>query len=64
MNKDGERSERERVLKEWKRYMKVVFAPWTGSTGVGIEGAVEFKLTGAGIKAVCGDVPSKVAEAG
>jgi DNA repair protein RAD57 len=64
MNRDGERSDRERVLKEWKRYMKVVFAPWTGPTGVGIEGAVEFRITGAGIKAVDGDVSAKVVEDG
>jgi DNA repair protein RAD57 len=65
MNADGERSEREMVLKEWKRYMKVVFAPWTGPTGVGIEGAVEFKITGVGIKSVVDDgVPTKVVKGG
>lgn len=45
----------ERVLKKWRRWVKVVFAPWTRPSGAGIEGAVEFHITGAGIKAVGGE---------
>jgi DNA repair protein RAD57 len=42
----------ERVLKKWRRWVKVVFAPWTRPSGPGVDGAVEFLITGAGIKAV------------
>jgi DNA repair protein RAD57 len=42
----------ERILKRWRRWVKVVFAPWTQPSGPGVEGAVEFLITGAGIKAV------------
>ena len=47
---EGERGER--ILKRWRRWVKVVFAPWTRPSGVGVEGAVEFLITGAGIKAI------------
>jgi len=48
---EGETGE-ERVLKRWRRWVKVVFVPWTAPSGAGVEGAVEFHITGAGIKAI------------
>ncbi|KAF3000449.1 hypothetical protein E8E14_006887 [Neopestalotiopsis sp. 37M] len=39
-------------LKNWKRWMKVVFAPHAKSSGPGFEDAVEFEVTMAGVKAV------------
>ncbi|OLN92212.1 DNA repair protein rhp57 [Colletotrichum chlorophyti] len=40
------------ALKNWRRWMKVVFAPHTKATGQGLDGAVEFAVTMAGLKAV------------
>ncbi|WYZ37345.1 hypothetical protein EsH8_II_000851 [Colletotrichum jinshuiense] len=40
------------ALKNWRRWMKVVFAPHTKATGQGLDGAVEFTVTMAGLKAV------------
>jgi DNA repair protein RAD57 len=42
----------ELILKRWRRWVKVVFAPWTRPSGMAFEGAVEFLITGAGIRAV------------
>lgn len=39
-------------LKAWRRWMKVVFAPHVAPTGQGLDGAVEFEVTMAGLKAV------------
>ncbi|KAF4776227.1 DNA repair protein RAD57 [Colletotrichum scovillei] len=40
------------ALKNWRRWMKVVFAPHSKATGQGLDGAVEFSVTMAGLKAV------------
>ncbi|CAG8952158.1 hypothetical protein HYFRA_00000897 [Hymenoscyphus fraxineus] len=40
------------TLKRWRRWMKVVFAPHVSETGSGLGGAVEFEITGSGMKAV------------
>ncbi|KAI0124939.1 DNA repair protein RAD57 [Xylariales sp. AK1849] len=39
-------------LRNWKRWMKVVFAPHVKSSGQGLDGAVEFEVTMEGLKAV------------
>lgn len=44
----------ELVLKRWRRWMKVVFAPHVGPSGTGIEGVVEFEIKGEGLKSVSG----------
>lgn len=57
---EGESDEEERgerVLKGWKRWMKVVFAPWVAPSGAGVEkGAVEFEIASVGIRAVAEEV--------
>lgn len=40
------------VLRSWRRWMKVVFAPHVGGTGPGVEGAVEFEVTAGGLRGV------------
>ncbi|KAF6840445.1 DNA repair protein RAD57 [Colletotrichum plurivorum] len=40
------------ALKNWRRWMKVVFAPHARATGQGLDGAVEFAVKMAGLKAV------------
>ncbi|TQN67954.1 DNA repair protein rhp57 [Colletotrichum shisoi] len=40
------------ALKNWRRWMKVVFAPHAKATSQGLDGAVEFAVTMAGLKAV------------
>ncbi|GKT86909.1 DNA repair protein RAD57 [Colletotrichum tofieldiae] len=40
------------ALKNWRRWMKVVFAPHAKATGQGLDGAIEFAVTMAGLKAV------------
>jgi DNA repair protein RAD57 len=47
----------ERILKKWRRWLKLVFAPWTAPSGAGVEGAVEFHITAAGIKAIESEEP-------
>jgi DNA repair protein RAD57 len=42
----------EPVLRKWRRWMKVVFAPHVGATGEGLDGAVEFEIRGDGLRAV------------
>ena len=42
----------EPVLRKWRRWMKVVFAPHVGPSGPGLEGAVEFEIRGEGIKSL------------
>jgi DNA repair protein RAD57 len=50
-----EESERgEPVLRRWKRWMKVVFAPHVGPSGPGLERAVEFEIRGEGVRSVRG----------
>jgi DNA repair protein RAD57 len=45
-DEDGSRGEP--ILKKWRRYMKVVFAPWAEGGGKG----VEFEIVGGGVRAV------------
>lgn len=40
------------MLKTWRRWMKVVFAPHVASTGPGLEGAAEFEINMGGLKGV------------
>jgi DNA repair protein RAD57 len=49
---DGDNTRTERSLKGWRRRVKVVFAPWAGPTDIGTQGAVEFRITSAGLEAV------------
>ena len=49
---DEESETGEPVLRKWKRWMKVVFAPHVGATGPGLEGAVEFEIRGDGVTSV------------
>lgn len=42
----------EAVLKRWRRWMKVVFAPHVGPTGPGVERAVEFEIRSEGVRSV------------
>ncbi|KAI1340134.1 DNA repair protein RAD57 [Xylariaceae sp. FL0016] len=39
-------------IRNWRRWMKVVFAPHVPGTGPGIEGAVEFEVTMGGLRGV------------
>ncbi|KUJ08504.1 P-loop containing nucleoside triphosphate hydrolase protein [Mollisia scopiformis] len=49
---DEETERGEPVLRKWKRWMKVVFAPHAKASGPGLEGAVEFQIRADGIAAV------------
>ncbi len=49
-DEDTERGEP--VLRRWRRWMKVVFAPHVAPSGPGLKGAVEFEIKGEGIRAV------------
>lgn len=51
---DDENERGEPVLRRWRRWMKVVFAPHAGPTGPGLDGAVEFEIRGEGVRAVSG----------
>ncbi|KAF4625066.1 hypothetical protein G7Y89_g13104 [Cudoniella acicularis] len=51
-DEDNERGEV--VLRRWRRWMKVVFAPHAGASGPGLQGAVEFEIKGEGLRAVKG----------
>jgi DNA repair protein RAD57 len=48
---DEENERGEPVLRKWRRWMKVVFAPHGAPSGPGLEGAVEFEIKGEGIRA-------------
>ena len=48
---DEENERGEPVLKKWRRWMKVVFAPHMAPSGPGLEGAPEFEIKGEGMKA-------------
>lgn len=39
----------ETVLRTWRRWMRVVFAPWCASGALGRQGVVEFKITESGL---------------
>lgn len=49
---DEENEGGEPVLRKWRRWMKVVFAPHVPPSGPGLEGAVEFEIKGEGMRAV------------
>lgn len=49
---DEENERGEPVLRKWRRWMKVVFAPHVAPSGPGLDGAVEFEIKGEGMKAV------------
>ena len=50
---DEENDRGEPVLRRWKRWMKVVFAPHVAASGPGLHGgAVEFEIRGDGIQSV------------
>ncbi|KAK8134732.1 GTP-binding protein y.t1.c1 [Apiospora sp. TS-2023a] len=40
------------ALRNWRRWMKVVFAPHVPGTGQGLEGAVEFEVNMGGLKSI------------
>lgn len=40
------------ILKTWRRWMKVVFAPHVAAMGPGLEGCAEFEITMGGLKGV------------
>ena len=49
---DEENERGEPVLRKWRRWMKVVFAPHVAPSGPGLDGAVEFEIRGDGIRSV------------
>lgn len=49
---EDEEGESTTMLRNWRRWMKVVFAPHVAGTGPGLDGAVEFEVTMGGIRAV------------
>lgn len=49
---DAENERGELVLKKWRRWMKVVFAPHVGGSGRGVEGSAEFEIKGEGVKSI------------
>ena len=54
VNEESERGEP--VLRKWRRWMKVVFAPHVAPSGPGLERAVEFEIRGEGVRSVRGGV--------
>ncbi|KAI1655769.1 DNA repair protein RAD57 [Daldinia decipiens] len=49
---DDEDGESTTMLRNWRRWMKVVFAPHVPGTGPGLDGAVEFEVTMGGLRGV------------
>ena len=49
---DEENDRGEPVLRKWRRWMKVVFAPHAAPSGPGLKGSVEFEVRGEGIRSV------------
>jgi DNA repair protein RAD57 len=49
---DEENERGEPILRKWRRWMKVVFAPHVAPSGPGLQGAVEFEIKGEGMGAV------------
>jgi len=49
---DEENERGEPVLRKWRRWMKVVFAPHVAPSGPGLQGAVEFEIKGEGMRSV------------
>jgi DNA repair protein RAD57 len=54
----------ELVLRRWRRWMKVVFAPHVGSSGPGLERAVEFEIRGEGVRSVGGNIEGEYGDHG
>ncbi|KAH7413170.1 P-loop containing nucleoside triphosphate hydrolase protein [Cadophora sp. MPI-SDFR-AT-0126] len=48
---DEENERGEPVLRKWRRWMKVVFAPHAAPSGPGVQDAVEFEIKGEGLAA-------------
>ncbi|KAK2624333.1 hypothetical protein QTJ16_006283 [Diplocarpon rosae] len=48
---DGENERGEPVIRKWRRWMKVVFAPHAAPSGPGVQDAVEFEIKGEGVAA-------------
>ncbi|KAI1106743.1 DNA repair protein RAD57 [Jackrogersella minutella] len=55
-DEDGETTT---TLRNWRRWMKVVFSPHVAGTGPGLDGAVEFEVTMGGVSAVDRDNKGK-----
>jgi len=51
------------TLRNWQRWMKVVFSPHAPASGPGVEDAVEFEINMGGVKAVKADVDKRKGEA-
>jgi DNA repair protein RAD57 len=49
---DEENERGEPVLRKWRRWMKVVFAPHVAPSGPGLECAIEFEIKGEGMRSV------------
>jgi DNA repair protein RAD57 len=49
---DEENERGEPVLRKWRRWMKVVFAPHVAPSGPGLQEAVEFEIKGEGMRAM------------
>ncbi|KAI6088979.1 DNA repair protein RAD57 [Hypoxylon rubiginosum] len=49
---DDEEGQSTTALRNWRRWMKVVFAPHVAGAGPGLDGAVEFEVTMGGLRAV------------
>ncbi|KAI8963353.1 DNA repair protein RAD57 [Daldinia sp. FL1419] len=60
-DEDGESTT---TLRNWRRWMKVVFAPHVPGTGPGLDGAVEFEVTMGGLRAVDRKGKKKVRDKG
>ncbi|KAI1095433.1 DNA repair protein RAD57 [Rostrohypoxylon terebratum] len=56
---DDEEGETTTTLRNWRRWMKVVFAPHVAGTGPGLDGAVEFEVTMGGVRGVDRDKGKK-----
>lgn len=52
MAADAENERGELVLKKWRRWMKVVFAPHVGGSGTDVDGSAEFEIRGEGVRSV------------
>ena len=56
---DEENERGETVLRIWRRWMKVVFAPHAEPSGPGLQGAIEFEIKGDGVRAKMKGTPGK-----
>ncbi|KAI9742417.1 MAG: hypothetical protein M1818_003951 [Claussenomyces sp. TS43310] len=51
METEAEKEAGEAALRRWRRYLKVVFAPWARPSGSRLQGAVQFEIGRSGIRA-------------